>query len=63
MADTTPHIELYQGKKRFRQAWRWRAVAANGDILADSSESYTNKADMVKVVEELFPDLSVIEEP
>ena len=25
--------------------WRWRAVAPNGKIVADSSESYVNRAD------------------
>ena len=25
--------------------WRWRLKAANGNILADSGEGYSNKAD------------------
>lgn len=37
--------------------WRWRIVASNGRIVADSAEAYTRKADAVRaslrVVEEI----------
>ncbi|MGO4640307.1 YegP family protein [Mesorhizobium sp. 2RAF45] len=36
------HYRLY--KDRINQ-WRWRLIAANGKTLADSGESYWNKAD------------------
>jgi uncharacterized protein YegP (UPF0339 family) len=29
--------------KDHKGEWRWRLVAANGKIIADSGESYTNK--------------------
>jgi len=35
----------YQIYKDINQQWRWRYVAANGRIIADSAESYINKAD------------------
>ena len=31
--------------------WRWRLVAANGAILADSAEGYTREADAVRAAE------------
>ena len=35
------HFELYKGRG---EEWRWRLRAANGNIVADSGESYTTKA-------------------
>lgn len=32
------------------QRWRFRFIAANGRILAQSSEAYTNRADALKAV-------------
>lgn len=49
-------VEIYQGRKRFRQAWRWRARnKANGEVMA-SGEAYTNEADCYNAVVELFGD-------
>ena len=31
--------------------WRWRLVAANGRIVADSAEGYTREADAVRAAE------------
>ena len=38
---TTTTFRIYQG----RDGWRWRAVRANGRIVADSGEAYTRKGD------------------
>jgi len=40
--------EIYQDK---RGEWRWRLKAANGNILAVSSEGYKNKMDCENCVE------------
>ena len=37
-------FELYRDKK---DEWRWRLVAENGKIVADSAEGYKNKSDCV----------------
>ena len=42
---TKPETEFYQG---LDGDWRWRVRAANGNILADSSEGYTNRLDCVQ---------------
>ena len=31
--------------------WRWRKVADNGEIVADSAEAYTRKADALRAAE------------
>jgi uncharacterized protein YegP (UPF0339 family) len=59
--DYKPHVELYQGRKVLRQAWRWRVVAQNGNKLGHSGEPYTNKADARAAAEKLFPDLKIVE--
>lgn len=35
----------YHVYKDAQNKWRWRLKAANGNILADSGEGYTNKSD------------------
>ena len=35
-----PTLDIYKA----RDGWRWRLVAANGNILADSGEAYTRRA-------------------
>ena len=35
---------------RARDGWRWRAVRANGRIVADSGEAYTRKGDARRAV-------------
>lgn len=34
--------------------WRWRRIAPNGEIIADSAESYTRKADCEKAATRVF---------
>ena len=34
-----PHILIYKA----RDGWRWRAVAGNGRIVAESGEAYTRR--------------------
>ena len=36
-------IEIY--RTTVRRKWRWRYVAANGNILADSGQGYADKRD------------------
>jgi uncharacterized protein YegP (UPF0339 family) len=40
-------IEYYQDRA---EQWRWRLVAENGRTVADSGESYTRKADVLRAV-------------
>jgi len=40
----SPEVEHYKG---LDGDWRWRVRAANGDIVADSSEGYRNRGDCV----------------
>jgi len=47
-------IQIYQGRRMLRQAWRWRAIAANNRVIATGGEAYTNKADVIGVVQLLF---------
>lgn len=54
-------ITLYRGRKMLRQCWRWRAVAPNGQILADSAEAYTNLGFVREIVAKLFPGYQVID--
>jgi len=35
---------------RAKDGWRWRAVRANGRIMADGGEAYTRKADARRAV-------------
>lgn len=42
------HFIIYQDAKK---EWRWRLIAGNGNVLADSGEGYTKKADAEKGVE------------
>lgn len=37
-----PKLEFYQDRKN---QWRWRAIALNGRIVADSAEGYHRLAD------------------
>lgn len=36
------------------QGWRWVASAGNGEVMAKSSERYTNRADCVDAIRLLF---------
>ncbi|WP_136246066.1 hypothetical protein [Mycobacterium intracellulare] len=51
-ATTLTHIVL---KRPRPQRWRWRAInGGNGRVLAISSEAYTNQADALAAVTQLF---------
>lgn len=41
-------IEIYQD---VRGEWRWRLVAANNRVMADSAEGYTRQLDVARAVE------------
>ena len=41
----------YEVHKDASHQWRWRYVAANGKIIAVSSESYVGKADCLRSIE------------
>jgi len=34
--------------------WRWRRVAPNGEIIADSGEGYTRKFDALQAADRVF---------
>ena len=50
------HVEIYREKCR---EWRWRLVAANNRIIADSGEGYKNKKDCIDGVERCADYLGV----
>jgi uncharacterized protein YegP (UPF0339 family) len=37
--------------------WRWRLRHQNGNIIADSSEGYKNKQDMLDVIDNLVNEI------
>lgn len=43
-------MRLVAYKGRGRQPWRWRLVAGNGRIVADSAEGYASKANLTRAV-------------
>ena len=49
-------IHLYRDK---RLLWRWRVVARNGRILADSGEGYCRRRDAARAAANLFPFVEV----
>lgn len=34
--------------------WRWRRIAPNGEVIADSGEGYTREADAHRAAERAF---------
>lgn len=44
-------IEYFQDKKN---EWRFRIIAKNGRIVADSGESYKNKKDCIQTAEKIL---------
>jgi uncharacterized protein YegP (UPF0339 family) len=36
------HYVIYRDTRNY---WRWRLIASNGKVIADSAESYVNKQD------------------
>ena len=57
MADT--HIVVYVDESG---EYRWRAVAANGETVADSSEGYVRRIDCVEMASKMFPSLTIVEQ-
>lgn len=43
-------IQVYQDRKG---EWRWRLLALNGRIVADGSEGYANKGDVLDAIEKI----------
>lgn len=44
--------------------WRWRFLASNGEVIADSGEGYKNKADCrhgIQLVKDEAPDAPIRE--
>jgi uncharacterized protein YegP (UPF0339 family) len=48
-------IHVYKGKGG-SQRWRWRAVASNGQIVADSGEAYLTKWNCKRAARRVFPE-------
>jgi uncharacterized protein YegP (UPF0339 family) len=54
-------VDIYQGKRLLRQSWRWRVVnAGNGRVMGHGGEAYTNKADCITAVTQLFGDSATV---
>ncbi len=49
-----PRIEVYEDKAG---EWRWRAVAGNGEVIADSSEGYVSRFNAERAADR-FTDLT-----
>jgi len=49
----TPHFEVYEDQAG---EWRWRLVAANGRIVADSGEGYSSRSGARRAVENVQDD-------
>jgi uncharacterized protein YegP (UPF0339 family) len=55
MSNPVVYVDVYKGRKRLRQAWRWRASnAGNGRLMAHSGEAYVNKSDCLTAITQLF---------
>jgi uncharacterized protein YegP (UPF0339 family) len=52
-------VVIYKDRKG---EWRWRFVAPNGRVLADSGEGYKRKAGAVKAFERLVYYVSYFDE-
>lgn len=51
----TPHFELYEDKGG---EWRWRMIASNGRIVADSGEGYSSKSGARSAIKNVQSDAS-----
>jgi uncharacterized protein YegP (UPF0339 family) len=49
-APAAPRFELYRDTAG---EWRWRLVARNGRVIADSGEGYTRRSGAEKAIERL----------
>jgi uncharacterized protein YegP (UPF0339 family) len=54
-----PRVEIYRARRGMlrRTQWRARVVAANGETLFVSAESYNNVDYLSELCDRLFPDL------
>jgi uncharacterized protein YegP (UPF0339 family) len=56
-----PAFEVYQDRS---EEWRWRLVASNGNIVADSAEGYASKQGAkrgIRSVKRIAPEANVQE--
>lgn len=53
------HVELYRDDAGEH---RWRLVAANGEIIADSGEGYVNRDDCLEMAERINPGIEIEED-
>lgn len=42
---TGERLDIYQDRAK---GWRWRLIAPNGRIIADSAEAYTRRSDALR---------------
>ena len=50
MSKYAPHAQIYRDARR---EWRWRLVARNGNIVADSAEGYVSKRNAAMAIRSL----------
>lgn len=55
---TDRHIEIYKDRSG---EWRWRRVAANGNITADSAEGYLHRTDCLEMAYSENPGVEVFD--
>lgn len=53
LASGTPHFDIYKDRA---DEWRWRLVAGNGRIIADSGEGYSSESNARRAVENVQSD-------
>ena len=53
---TADFTEVYQDE---HGEWRWRALAGNNKVVADSGEGYHNRSHAKKMAKEMFPSARV----
>lgn len=58
MSEPSDRVEFY---KDAQDDWRWRYVALNNRVMADSSEGYANKGDCVSACEQVTGKVVVYE--
>lgn len=56
MTATRDHAELYRDGSGY---WRSRVVAANGNIIFDSAEGYTHRADCEEMLRTRFGPIPI----
>lgn len=53
LAAGTPHFEVYEDRAG---EWRWRLIASNGRIVADSGEGYSTESGARRAIENVQSD-------